>query len=58
MYKIPILLVFFNREDVVLQTFARIRDVQPEKLYLACDGARENRLEEEGALYKPFYFRL
>lgn len=41
MYNIPILLVFFNREDVVLQTFARIRETQPAKLYLACDGARE-----------------
>lgn len=42
MYNIPILLVFFNREDVVMRTFERIRDVQPSKLYLACDGPREN----------------
>lgn len=47
MYKIPVLLVFFNREDVVLQTFERIREAQPAKLYLACDGARENRPEEK-----------
>ena len=47
MYNIPILLVFFNREDVVLQTFSRIREAQPKKLYLACDGARENRPEEK-----------
>ena len=47
MYNIPILLVFFNREDVVLQTFSRIREAQPAKLYLACDGAREGREGEK-----------
>lgn len=43
MYQIPILLVFFNREDVVMRTFERIREVQPTKLYLASDGPRESR---------------
>ena len=47
MYKIPILLVFFNREDVVLQTFSRIREVKPAKLYLACDGERNDREGEK-----------
>ena len=47
MYKIPILLVFFNRENVVLQTFSRIREAQPAKLYLACDGARDDREGEK-----------
>lgn len=47
MYNIPILLVFFNREDVVMRTFSMIREAQPAKLYLACDGAREGREGEK-----------
>lgn len=47
MYKIPILLVFFNRENIVMRTFERIRVAQPSKLYLACDGAREDHDGEQ-----------
>ena len=47
MYNIPILLVFFTRENTALRTFERIRKVQPKKLYLACDGAREDREGEK-----------
>lgn len=27
---------FFNREDIVMRNFERIREVQPSKLYLGC----------------------
>ena len=42
MYRIPILFVFFRRKEVALKSFEQIRKVQPQKLYLACDGARTN----------------
>ena len=42
MYDIPILFIIFRRKDVALQSFERIRRVQPSKLYIACDGARAN----------------
>ncbi len=38
--KIPVLLLAFNRADHVRLSLAAIRDYQPTKLYLACDGAR------------------
>lgn len=47
MYDIPILFIFFNRLDVAKTTFERIRDAQPSKLYLAQDGYRKERGEEE-----------
>ena len=39
-YGIPVLFVFFNRREVALQSFERIRKARPAKLYLACDGPR------------------
>ena len=42
MYNIPILFIIFRRKDVALQSFQRIKQVKPSKLYIACDGAREN----------------
>ena len=42
MYNIPILFIIFRRKDIALQSFERIKQVKPSKLYIACDGAREN----------------
>ena len=50
MYDIPILLIFFNREEVVMQTLAMIREARPERLYLACDGARDDVKEERAKI--------
>lgn len=40
---IPVLLVFFNRGDTVLQLINSLRDVKPQAIYLASDGARNAR---------------
>ena len=42
MYRIPILFIIFRRKDTALKSFERIKQVKPAKLYIACDGAREN----------------
>ena len=40
MYTVPILFVIFRRKDAALQSFARIRDAKPARLYIAGDGPR------------------
>lgn len=45
--KTPVLLIFFNRPDVLSETFNAIRKVKPSKLYLAQDGAREGNEEDK-----------
>lgn len=42
MYKVPILFIIFRRKDVALKSLERIRTAQPQKLYIAGDGARTN----------------
>lgn len=46
-YNIPILFIFFNREDIALKAFEMIRSVRPTRLYLSQDGPRIDRGEEE-----------
>lgn len=46
-YEIPVLLLFFNRKDVTLQVFDKIRQAKPTKLYLASDGARPSVAKEK-----------
>jgi hypothetical protein len=46
MLKEPILLIFFNRIDTVIQVINSIKKVKPSKIYLACDGPRVNIPEE------------
>lgn len=43
----PVLLIGFNRPDTINEVFNRIRDAIPQKLYVAVDGARENREGEK-----------
>lgn len=48
----PVLLIGFNRPDVIKQSFDYIRKAKPQKLYVAIDGARklkpnENQLVDE-----------
>lgn len=45
--KIPILILAFNRPDHVKKAMLKVKEYQPSKLYLACDGARSNILEDE-----------
>jgi hypothetical protein len=39
-YDTPILFIFFCRKHIAIQSFERIRQLRPSKLYLACDGPR------------------
>lgn len=42
----PVLFLFFNRPDTTARVFATIRSAKPEKLFLAADGPRSERVEE------------
>jgi len=41
-----ILFIFFNRTDTTLKVLERIKQAKPSRLYLTCDGPRENRATE------------
>ena len=45
--KVPVLLVIFNRPETTDKVFAAIKQYKPEKLYIASDGPRENKTNEE-----------
>jgi hypothetical protein len=47
MYPVPILFIFFNRKEIALQSFERIKNCKPKTLYLASDGHRADILNEE-----------
>ena len=42
-FDIPILYIVFNRLDVVGQTFQEIKKIKPKQLFIASDGARNNK---------------
>lgn len=52
MYNIPILFIFFNREDIAIQTFDKIRKQKPSKLYLSSDGPREGKKGEADKVFR------
>ena len=43
MFSTPILFLIFNRPDTAQVVFNRIREIQPEKLYVAADAPRKDR---------------
>ena len=43
----PVLFLIFNRLDVTKQVFQAIREAKPPRLYIAADGARSDRLDED-----------
>ncbi len=45
--KSPVLLIVFNRPDNTRQVFNRIKEAQPPRLYIAADGPRKNRKDDE-----------
>lgn len=47
MFETPILLLIFNRPDTTKKVFDRIRDIKPRYLYVAADGARDDRPDEK-----------
>lgn len=46
-FNTPILLITFNRLETTKQVFNKIRDQKPKKLYLASDGPRSDRKNED-----------
>jgi len=46
-FDIPILFLVFNRLDTTKQVFEMIRKAAPQKLYIASDGHRDNRVGEK-----------
>ena len=50
MRKLPILVLAFNRADHVREAMKSIREYKPERLYLECDGARQNKTGEKDAV--------
>lgn len=45
--KIPVLVLAFNRADHVERAMGAIREYKPERLYLECDGPRDNKEGEK-----------
>lgn len=45
-YKIPILVLAFNRADHVTAALRAIREYKPSRIYLECDGPRAHKLGE------------
>lgn len=45
--KVPILFIIFNRRDRALESFQSIRRYCPERLYIAADGPRKGKADEE-----------
>ncbi|ERK38958.1 hypothetical protein HMPREF9135_0648 [Segatella baroniae F0067] len=41
MFDIPILFIIFKRKETALQSFQRIKEIKPSRLYIACDGERK-----------------
>ena len=45
-FDVPVLLIFFSRPDTFEKVFEVVRKARPSKLFLACDGPRENRPDD------------
>jgi hypothetical protein len=50
--KPPILFIVFNRFDSMKRVFEKIREFAPSRLYIAADGPRKNRPEEQAVCEK------
>ncbi len=47
MNKVPVLVIAFNRPEIVAETMKAVQVYQPDHLYLACDGPREGKIGEK-----------
>ncbi len=47
MFNTPVLFIIFNRPEVTQVTFEKLRQLRPSKLYVAADGPRKEKQEEE-----------
>jgi hypothetical protein len=48
-FETPILLIIFNRPETTKRVFEKIRNIKPQRLFVAADGPRENRPGEKEA---------
>lgn len=44
---LAVLIIFFARPNTLKEVFEKVKKARPSKLFLACDGARENRPDEQ-----------
>lgn len=56
--EIPVLLLVFNRPDTTELVFEEIKKAQPRKLYVASDGARNEKEAEKVALVRAIVERV
>ncbi len=47
MFNTPILLLIFNRPDTTRIVFDKLREIKPKFLYVAADGPRDSKLDED-----------
>ena len=52
MTDVPVLMVFFNREEPLKQVFEAVKKARPSKLFLAQDGARKGNITDEENIKK------
>lgn len=50
--KTAVLFLVFNRPDTTVKIFEKIRQVKPPRLYIACDGPRENHKNDKEKITK------
>ncbi len=43
---LSVLIIFFARPNTLSEVFAQVKKARPSRLFLACDGARENRADD------------
>jgi hypothetical protein len=46
-FDVPILFIVFNRPDTTAAVFERIREIKPQKLFIAADGPRPSKEGEK-----------
>lgn len=47
---LSVLIIFFARPDTLREVFKKVREAKPSKLFLACDGARDNNDRDKIAI--------
>jgi len=52
LFDIPVLFVIFNRKDVSIKSFIKIKEAKPLKLYIAGDGYRKNKVGDDIKVYE------
>ena len=45
--EVPVLVIGFNRPNMLRQSMAKLRESKPVHMYFACDGARDNKPGED-----------